>query len=223
MGTIYDGRPKVKHEIINGIESKKCTKCNMWKPLNEFNKKKDMSDGLRNACRNCQKLDTKKYRKENLDKEKKRAKVNRKKFKEYYKKYHKKWEIENREKRYTYTERRRARKNHLPDTLTEEQWEWIKKQFNYSCAYCGKSNCKLEYEHFTPLTKDKHWGTSKENIIPVCSFCNRSKKNYIFEDWYPKQDFFSKERSDFIIKHISKMRNQETHYIYNNEMQLRLF
>jgi len=42
-----------EHKIINGIELKKCTKCNKWKSITEFNKCKNHVDGLINFCRDC--------------------------------------------------------------------------------------------------------------------------------------------------------------------------
>lgn len=39
-----------------------------------------------------------------------------------------------------------------------------------------------------------------ENLVPVCSRCNGSKRDRDFFDWYPRKSFFSKERYDFILK-----------------------
>jgi 5-methylcytosine-specific restriction endonuclease McrA len=208
MGTIYDGRPKVKHEFIAGVESKRCTKCDSWKSLNAFNKKKDMSDGLRNACRECQKLSSKKYRQDNHEKESLRSRENRKKYKDYHCQYNQRWEKENKGKRKVYTQNRRAKIKSLPNTLTHDEWEYIKQMFDHSCAYCGTGG-DLEQDHFTPLTSDTQYGTSIHNILPACSFCNRSKWFKEFEEWYPMQEFYSLERHHAIKEHLKKVRSQE--------------
>jgi hypothetical protein len=57
---------------------KKCTKCKLEKPFEDFTKQKTGKNGLRSNCKQC----IKKYEKEN---------------KEYYKEYQKKWQEENKE------------------------------------------------------------------------------------------------------------------------------
>lgn len=34
--------------------SKQCTKCKEWKPLNQFNRRREKKDGLRSECKDCQ-------------------------------------------------------------------------------------------------------------------------------------------------------------------------
>lgn len=225
MGTIYDGRPKVEHKFIDGIEYKRCTKCDAWKPLDSFNRKKDMSDGLRNACRECQRKDGKKYRERNKEKERLRGKINRSNpsYQKWIREYQYKWWRVNRNKRQLYHQKRKASALNLPDTLTDLEWEAIKNKFNNSCAYCGKTECSLQYEHFTPISKDTKWGTSKENIIPACPSCNYSKKNHDFNIWYPQQEFYSEGKYNFIIAHIADMRGQNKDTLKLDWEQLSLF
>ena len=47
---------------------KKCFKCGVEKPLSEFYKHKQMSDGHLNKCKECTKRDANNHRAENLDK-----------------------------------------------------------------------------------------------------------------------------------------------------------
>tara|TARA_Y100000385_G_C12780871_1_gene503445 strand:- start:28 stop:693 length:666 start_codon:yes stop_codon:yes gene_type:complete len=65
---------------------KKCTKCNVEKPLTEFNKCRSFKDGLNYNCKGC----IRKYREENIDKitkyKIKYNKKNRDKYKKYYQK-----------------------------------------------------------------------------------------------------------------------------------------
>ena len=44
---------EINHELISGIEHKRCSKCHKWKPLSEFHKDKFRKDGLRSLCKNC--------------------------------------------------------------------------------------------------------------------------------------------------------------------------
>lgn len=91
-----------------------------------------------------------------------------------------------------HTQTRRARMRELVYDLTEEQWQETLKEFNHSCAYCGKTECKLEQEHIIPVTSDG--GYTKHNIIPACKSCNVSKHDTELAEWYKKQDYFSEEK-----------------------------
>jgi hypothetical protein len=66
---------------------KKCTKCNIEKELNSFQKSKRTKDGLRSDCKSCRKESTRFYREKNKEK----IKEEQKKFidnnKDYFKKY----------------------------------------------------------------------------------------------------------------------------------------
>jgi 5-methylcytosine-specific restriction endonuclease McrA len=129
---------------------------------------------------------------------------------EYYKKlseeakakrsvYGKEFKRDNKEKYVKYAQIRRAKKKLLPHTLTVNQWEKIKESFNYKCAYCDKG-VELEQEHFIPLSKGGEY--THNNIIPSCKSCNSSKRDEDFFQWYPKQDFYSKEREEFILEYL---------------------
>lgn len=61
---------------------------------------------------------------------------------------------------------------------TDEQWEIVKKRYNYKCAMCKKSK-KLTRDHLMPLSK----GGSNyiSNIQPLCASCNSKKGNKILE------------------------------------------
>jgi hypothetical protein len=47
---------------------KECPRCKTVKFENEFGKRKDRKDGLRNWCNSCENTESKKYRKKNSDK-----------------------------------------------------------------------------------------------------------------------------------------------------------
>lgn len=49
------------------MEGKVCSKCGVWKPLEEYNKRKASKDGRRTECRKCQKECKKQYREKNKE------------------------------------------------------------------------------------------------------------------------------------------------------------
>lgn len=160
----------------------------------------------------------KKYREENKEAISERRKVYCKNTKElkriYDKKYYKrnKLRIKNYNKEYwkthkkdklknnIYVQRRLARKRNLPNTLTKEQWEQIKIDFNFKCAYCGQE-IQLHQEHFIALSKGGEY--THNNIIPACKSCNSSKRDRDFFEWYVEQDFYSNDRKKFILKYLN--------------------
>jgi len=111
----------------------------------------------------------------------------------------KQYQQDNPEKFNSYKQRRRARKRRLDSTLTFEQWENIKEDFNHKCAYCGKED-KLEQEHFLPLSKGGEY--THNNIIPACRSCNGSKRDKLFHEWYPNHKNYSKKREKTILKYL---------------------
>lgn len=69
---------------------------------------------------------------------------------------------------------RRARIRHGQDgSFTQTEWEAIKAAFGDSCAYCLTTGVPLEIEHMQPLVNGG--AHSRDNIVPACSTCNKSK------------------------------------------------
>jgi len=83
---------------------------------------------------------------------------------------------QNLEKGRIYTQRRRARKRALPDTLTLEQMN----QLGTTCFLTGKENVHLD--HVIPLVIG-HGGTTYENIIPLSAELNVSKQDSNVFEW----------------------------------------
>jgi 5-methylcytosine-specific restriction endonuclease McrA len=71
--------------------------------------------------------------------------------------------------------RRRAREANTVATLTATEWKQILVDWNYSCAYCGRSLDTAHREHFIPLIKGGAF--AKGNIVPACPTCNRKKRD----------------------------------------------
>ena len=106
------------------------------------------------------------------------------------------------------SQRRRSLLSKLPATLTLEQWQQIKVDFNNKCAYCGMTeeehrkrfNEQIHQEHFIPLFKSGEY--THNNIIPACRSCNSSKQDTDFFEWYPTYEYYNEEREQFILEYL---------------------
>jgi len=123
-----------------------------------------------------------------------------KKWRETHKEYLQEYRKNNKENIKLALQKRRTLKKGLEKTLTLDQWEQIKNEFNSKCAYCGKEE-KLTIEHFIPLSKFGE--LSINNILPACQSCNSSKNAKSFFDWYPKYKYYSKQREKFILDYLN--------------------
>lgn len=96
---------------------------------------------------------------------------------------------------------RRARKESLPNTFTNQEWLACLEYFNHCCAYCG---CQkgfwnpIQMEHFIPVTSGG--GFTKENIIPACKSCNASKKDKPALKWLIEK--YGAHKAKEIIKRV---------------------
>jgi hypothetical protein len=103
-------------------------------------------------------------------------------------------------------QRRRARKEELPDTLTTEQWQVCIDYFGGCCAACGRPPGlwhRLSLDHFIPLSSDNCPGTTVFNAIPLCSGeggCNNSKGNKDALEWATEK--FGKRKGKQIVARI---------------------
>ena len=146
--------------------------------------------------------------------------TNKDKIKEYSKKYYQNNKEHKREYQRKYLrknpqvnalhhQKRINLKHNLQVTLTLGQWEQIKTDFDYKCAYCGMSekehknlfNESLHQEHFLALSNGGEF--THNNIIPACRSCNSSKNNKLFADWFREQPFYSKKREKFILDYLN--------------------
>ena len=58
-------------------------------------------------------------------------------------------------------------------THTSEQWELLKREFNYRCVKCGREGYHLDKDHIIPIYQGGSNGI--ENIQPLCAWCNAGK------------------------------------------------
>ena len=76
---------------IEKAEGKVCTKCGVWKPLEEYYKHKGGKDGRKSQCKKCKKEYKKQYYKNHAEHIKEYDKQYRKDHAEYYKEYDKQY------------------------------------------------------------------------------------------------------------------------------------
>jgi 5-methylcytosine-specific restriction endonuclease McrA len=72
-----------------------------------------------------------------------------------------------------YEEKRRAAENSVESTLTPEEWVEIKETFGGACAYCLRTDAKLEKDHVIAITRGGPH--TKDNVVPACRSCNSAK------------------------------------------------
>lgn len=61
----------------------------------------------------------------------------------------------------------------LKGTHTKEDWESLKKEFNFSCVKCGRTGYHLDRDHIIPVYQGG--SDSIKNIQPLCAWCNAGK------------------------------------------------
>lgn len=203
---------------------KMCSKCKEFKKTNDFYKNRAKKDGLQTMCKECVKENDRKRVKTGENKlrckKKYETMMSNEKYANSERERKRLWREENREKHneinrahyynnkfsyYLSNEKRRSLLESLPKTFTENEWEECKKSFDYKCAYCG-SNDKSTQEHFIPVSKGGEY--TKDNILPVCSSCNSSKRDREFFEWYPRHKSYSKEREKKILKYLNYNSNK---------------
>lgn len=124
---------------------------------------------------------------------------------EQIREYNRKQKVRYAERRRINTQRRRARKRQLPDTITHDDWQRCLSYWNGRCAYCDNPpglfpNMRLHADHFIPLSSPDCPGTIPTNILPACGSCNDSKGYSNPIDWLTWK--FGKRKAKQIVKRI---------------------
>jgi 5-methylcytosine-specific restriction endonuclease McrA len=183
--------------VEDPIPGKKCSRCGIWKPLEEFDKH---FLRRRSECIVCRRKYYVAHREEILAKMRlykeqypdkvrqteaqRRQKEERKEYQRRYREanaerlreYDRRYNRERSEIKAAHSHNRRTRKKQAEGTFTAEEWEALKQQYHYSCLCCGKQEpeIRLEPDHVVPLAKGgSNWIA---NIQPLCKRCNDRKK-----------------------------------------------
>lgn len=91
------------------------------------------------------------------------------------------------------------------DKLSKDDWEIIKKFFNFKCAFCESKDTEnprtgLVQDHLIPASKlgDRVIG----NIVPACHDCNDKRGDKDWKPWISKNFINSQKRILLIEKYI---------------------
>ena len=179
---------------------KKCCKCGVSKPLTEYYANKRAKDGKRYDCKECHNAHLKAYRDDPSSghREVRRtwAANNRDRLREQERLFRE----ANRELKRVNENRRRARKQSLPDTLTIEQTEELLERFEGKCAVC--ENDAEHLDHFIPLATG-HGGTTLGNTVPLCASHNVSKHARNPFVWAATLSECERERFDSLVSYLT--------------------
>lgn len=176
---------------------KRCPRCGETKTITEFGKDNRNKDGLNLYCRSCKK----KYNDEQREYRKLYYKLHPKH--EYDREYSKKYRKEHPDYCRKNNINRRAKVNESDGNISNTDLNKCLLFFNYECAYSGVPlTGGYHLDHIIPISKN---GSSDiYNIVPCLPTINLQKSIKDFEEWYPQQSFFSKERYDKIKEWMRK-------------------
>lgn len=185
---------KVVLEDREGKPGKACTRCDEWKPLDDYNSHKTCVGKRDSVCKECRKL----YRKINSDSIKKYNHIYRnenretiaKKDKEYrdnnkerYQRIYKEYRDKNKENILAKIHKKRAEEFGLYCEIDGEIISEMLAEFKRECPITGSQEIHLD--HFIPISKGGE--TSDRNLIPLKRELNASKHNHNPFEWAKKK------------------------------------
>ena len=197
-------KPKIRkagyQKLPEGM--RKCSRCEEVKEVKFFYKDSSRASGTSAYCKECVAIRTSERRErlgeDYLTTRREWAERNRDRIREI----DRAWVEENRERRNLAEARRRARKKSLPDTLTPEEQQEILDTFSYACVICEEAYEHMD--HFIPLFSG-YGGTTKENMIPMCSECNMSKGAKNPFEWSKTLTQKDRERFDSLVEYLTEL------------------
>ncbi|MFD2923887.1 HNH endonuclease [Halobacillus naozhouensis] len=151
--------------------TKNCRICQTEKPLSEYNVKKSNKDGLRNACRPCQRNSNAEYRKT----------------------------PEGRLVRAFHQAKGSAKRNGVFDDLTmDELREAYRVSKARGCPYCGEEieDNSFSLDHVIPMSK--HGPNTFANIVICHHLCNTNKHNRPVTDYATEESLDVLMRDTFM-------------------------
>jgi hypothetical protein len=168
------------------MKTKVCKKCNIEKPLNEFNKDKYSSDGLRYRCRQCTSVEYKNYYYDNRETEIERQVNYQKNNNDFVKKnrnirhkkkynndvlYKLKFNIRNRVKLFLKSSNFNLNLNNTYNIIgctPEELKIHIEKQFKKGMSWDNHSHDGWHIDHIIPLSIAK----TEDEVYRLCHYTN---------------------------------------------------
>jgi hypothetical protein len=204
----------VPHEIIDGIELKRCTKCREYKPLTEYIKSKANKDGLNIYCNDCLKEKKKAEYEKNRDKYLER-------FNKHYYENIEEAKVKGKEWREQNKDSINARAKNYRESNKERITEWLKhyrernkeelkikdavrhKKPEYKTAHNkrnqkyhktekGQLTAQLSRERYrhrqsgvsNTLTRTQ-WNACKDMFDNACAYCGKPLKNLTQDHFVP--------------------------------------
>ena len=146
------------------MEGKVCTKCGVWKPLEEYHKDKRSKDGRRPKCKECAKKQSKQHYQNNKEHCKEQHKQHYHNNKEYYKKQHKQWYQNNKEHRKEQMKQwKEGNKEYCKEYYqnNKEHYKEQKKQYYQN----NKEHRKEQMKQYSK----QHYQNNKENNLQYIS------------------------------------------------------
>lgn len=181
---------------------RKCSRCEEVKGVKFFYKDSSRASGTSAYCKECVAIRTSEKRErlgeDFLTTRREWTKRNRDRIREI----DRAWVEENRERRSLSASRRRARLVNLPDTFTPEELQDVLDLFQYRCVICESPYEHMD--HFIPIASG-HGGTTKENMVPMCGFCNSSKSARNPFEWAKALSPKKKERFNSTVSYLSEL------------------
>lgn len=210
------------HRNKNGILEKHCNTCENWFPCTEeffYKSNKNKTDGLRPDCKQCTKIKSVKWGRDNV--KRKREICNKNSKKPNILKYHKELSQKQRDsgmtkdwyqkKKDTYRGYRIKYESHKHHIISEKDWVRCKEFFEYKCAYCSMTEEKHKKKYHQQLHKEHAYNEGDNgisNCIPSCLSCNSEKKKIDWIDW------FNESNPKYTIERYNKIEEWLKNYQY---------
>lgn len=186
------------HIVYKPLARKRCVRCRKTKRSAAFYRCTSARAGLSSQCRKCNATRLKERYPLRAELLRARVRAHQKKNPAKVRAWSKRWRKANRDRMLSYERTRYkklyptrghlirakrqlriARERNLPATLTDREWMAIVTAFDGRCAYCD--NPWQDIEHLVPVARGG--GLTKENVVPACGGCNKSKGARPFEDF----------------------------------------
>jgi len=166
----YDNKQRKENLIKQG--KRRCQRCKKVLDLNADNfyrSKGKRNSGFSYYCKECSRIEKRKYYQKNREKEKEYTREYYRKNKARCKEWRKEYMKTVRGRYFVYKADATRKRRNISWNLTIDEFEEITKQ---PCHYCGRMG---KYGFSGIDRKDSSKGYSIENCVPCCEVCNRVK------------------------------------------------